>query len=203
MHSFIRQELSKLTELLTLIHQDDSLLANITSISHRCAHSLLSGNKLLFAGNGGSAADAQHLAAELMGRLRYNRPGIPAISLTTDTSVLTALSNDFGFEHIFSHQIDALGQENDVFIAISTSGQSPNIIKAIEVARQKKLIVILLTGSNTPEIAEHCDYIIQIPSLDTQKIQECHIVIGHILCALIEDLVTNSIKQKKNLMAEA
>ncbi|MBX3710103.1 MAG: D-sedoheptulose 7-phosphate isomerase [Gammaproteobacteria bacterium] len=187
MHSLIHDEISKLSSLLMRIQQDDALLHVIQSVADQCTQSLKQGKKILFAGNGGSAADSQHLAAELVSRLNYNRPGLAAIALTTDTSALTAIGNDYAFENIFSRQIESLGQSGDVFIGISTSGRSPNILKALEVARAKQMITVGMTGQHAPMMTERCDWVINIPSQETPKIQECHIMLGHIVCALIED----------------
>lgn len=183
----IQAEIQKLSSLLLQIQQDDHLLHTIQQIADGCVQALQQGKKILFAGNGGSAADSQHLAAELVMRLNYNRPGLAAIALTTDSSVLTAVGNDHSFEQIFSRQIESLGQAGDVFIAISTSGKSPNILKALESARRQQLITVGFTGAQAPMMAEHCDWVVNIPSKDTPKIQECHIMFGHIICALIED----------------
>lgn len=150
-----------------------------------CQHALNRGNKILLCGNGGSAADAQHIAAELVGRFKKERPGLPAIALTTDTSALTAIGNDYGFDQIFSRQIEAIGREGDVLIAISTSGKSPNIKNAIAAAFMQKLKIIGFTGIKG-EMAYQCDYILYAPSEETARIQELHIMYGHILCELLD-----------------
>lgn len=189
MHNMIQDEIQKLSSLLLQIQKDNLLLQTIEKIAHDCTRALTLGKKILFAGNGGSAADSQHLAAELVSRLNYNRPGLAAIALTTDTSALTAIGNDYAFENIFSRQVEALGQAGDVLIGISTSGKSPNIIKALEVARSKQMTTIGFTGMQAPMMAECCDWVVNIPSRETPKIQECHIMFGHIICALIEDAI--------------
>ena len=153
------------------------------------ATALKGGHKILFCGNGGSAADAQHLAAELMGRFMIERRPLPAIALTTDTSLLTAWINDVDFESVFSRQVEGLGQPGDVLVAISTSGDSPNVINAVSQARRQQMQVIVLTGQSGGRLiqeAEAGDVAIQVPSTDTQHIQEGHITVGHILCALVE-----------------
>ena len=153
------------------------------------ATALKGGHKVLFCGNGGSAADAQHLAAELMGRFMIDRRPLPAIALTTDTSLLTAWINDVDFESVFARQVEGLGQPGDVLVAISTSGNSPNIINAVSQARRQQMQVIVLTGQSGGRLiqeAEAGDVAIQVPSTDTQHIQEGHITVGHILCALVE-----------------
>lgn len=187
MQHFIQGEIKKLSALLLHIQNDTQLLKTAESIAQSCTQALNNGKKILFAGNGGSAADSQHLAAELLSRLRYNRPGLPGIALTTDTSALTAIGNDYSFEYIFSRQVEALGQPGDVFIGISTSGKSPNIIRALNVARENKLLAIGFTGSYTATMQTTCDLLLSIPSKETPKIQECHILFGHIICSLIED----------------
>ena len=187
MQHYIQTEIQKLSSLLSKIQQDDFLLTIVEKIAAECTNALQQGKKILFAGNGGSAADSQHLAAELVSRLNYDRPGLAAIALTTDTSALTAIGNDYTFEHIFSRQIEALGQPGDVFIGISTSGKSKNIIRALNTARIKEMTTIGFTGINAPLMAEYCDWVINVPSCETPKIQECHILFGHIICGLIEN----------------
>jgi D-sedoheptulose 7-phosphate isomerase len=148
--------------------------------------SLRAGGKLLFAGNGGSAADAQHWAAELVSRFQKERPGLAAIALTTDSSILTAIGNDYGFERVFARQVEALGAPGDVFVAISTSGRSANILRAVEAARARSLRVIGFTGEGGGDMAALCDFCLQVPSADTPRIQEGHSFLGHLLCALVE-----------------
>ncbi len=147
---------------------------------------LKSGGKLLLFGNGGSAADAQHLAAEFVGRFRAERRALPAIALTTDASILTAVGNDYGFDQIFSRQIQALGEANDVAVGISTSGNSPNVIAGMQEASKQKLKTIGLAGNDGGAVAKAADVRIVISSANTARIQECHITIGHILCELVE-----------------
>lgn len=142
--------------------------------------------KVLLIGNGGSAADAQHIAAEFVGRFKLERNGLPAIALTTDTSILTAISNDYGYDMVFSRQLEALSNEGDVLVAITTSGTSPNILKAIEVAKSKNVKVIGLTGGNGGELKDRADITIIVPSNNTPRIQEAHITIGHIICSMVE-----------------
>ena len=144
------------------------------------------GKKLLLIGNGGSAADAQHIAAELSGRFKLERKGLPAIALTTNTSTLTALANDYGYENVFSRQVEALANDKDVLIALTTSGASPNILKAVKTARAKNVAVIALTGKNGDKLEGRADLTILVPSDNTPRIQEAHITIGHIICQLVE-----------------
>ncbi len=157
------------------------------SIANACTKALRNGNKIMFCGNGGSAADSQHLAAELVGRLNFDRPPLAAIALTVDTSALTAIGNDYGFENIFSRQIEALGKSGDILIAISTSGNSANIIKAIETAVKYNITVIGKSGGNGGKMADICDLLYISPSMNTQKIQEYHMSLGHEYCGLIEE----------------
>jgi D-sedoheptulose 7-phosphate isomerase len=167
----------------------DALIARIAEFAQRSAAAIRSGGKLVFFGNGGSAADAQHLAAELVVRLRTERPGLPALALTTNTSVLTAAGNDYGFERIFSRQMESLVGPHDVVVALSTSGTSPNIVKGIETARARGSFLVALTGETGGALAGKVDILLDIPSRDSQRIQEAHITIGHIVCSLIEHLV--------------
>jgi D-sedoheptulose 7-phosphate isomerase len=150
---------------------------------------LRTGRKLLLAGNGGSAADAQHLAAELVVRFKKARDALPAIALTTDSSILTAVGNDLGFEQLFARQVLALGQPGDVLLAISTSGRSPNILAACRTARERGLSVIGFTGADGEPMRPCCDVVVQVPSNDTPFIQQVHITLGHTLCAIAEDAI--------------
>jgi D-sedoheptulose 7-phosphate isomerase len=158
----------------------------IEELARRIIAALESGRKLLFFGNGGSAADAQHLAAEFVVRYRRNRRALPAIALSTDTSVLTAGANDFGVESIFARQIEALANEGDIAIGISTSGRSPNVIAALQAAKEKRCLTIVFTGSVPGRCSELADLTFHAPSEITAHIQECHITVGHILCELVE-----------------
>jgi D-sedoheptulose 7-phosphate isomerase len=201
MHPFIQDEIKKLSALLTQIQNDTHLLETANNIAAICISALKRGNKILFAGNGGSAADAQHLAAELVSRLRYNRPGMAAIALTTDTSALTAIGNDYAFEEIFSRQIESIGREGDVLIGVSTSGKSPNILKALQTARDNGLTTVGFSGMTAPLMAERCDIILNIPARETPKIQECHIMFGHIICAIVEDVIYGAEYDPQRLQA--
>jgi D-sedoheptulose 7-phosphate isomerase len=158
----------------------------IVAAAELIAQSLRSGGKILFFGNGGSAADAQHLAAEFVGRFVIERHGLPAIALTTDSSILTAVANDYGFDQVFSRQVQALGRGGDVVVAISTSGNSPNVITAIHQARKQGLKTIGLAGMDGGSLAKCVDIAITVASVNTARVQECHITIGHILCELVE-----------------
>ncbi len=163
-----------------------SLQDDFGGMLNACARAINSGNKIMFFGNGGSAADAQHLATELSVRYVDDRAPIAGIALTTDTSTLTAAGNDYGFDHIFSRQIEAIGSKGDVVIAISTSGNSPNITKAITAAKDKGITVVGLTGKTGGKMREMCDHILIVPSSSTARIQEMHILLGHMLCGALE-----------------
>ena len=166
---FLKENLPKLLDLINLI-----------------SHTFEAGNKLFFFGNGGSAADAQHLASEFVNRYVMDRPPLPAIALTTDTSILTSISNDFSFDEIFTRQLRALGKEGDVAIGISTSGNSSNIIKASEVAKEMRMKTVALTGNDGGTLAKMADISLIVPSTSTPRIQEVHILVGHILCEMVE-----------------
>ncbi|WP_298704489.1 D-sedoheptulose 7-phosphate isomerase [uncultured Veillonella sp.] len=159
----------------------------IEEIAERCKMALSNGNKILFCGNGGSAADSQHLAAELVGRFQKERLSLPAIALTTDTSILTAVGNDYGYDEIFKRQVAGLGRTGDVLIGISTSGNSGNVVKAVELARTMGLHTVAFTGEGGGKLRELCDITMAVPSTVTARIQEMHIMIGHIICELIEE----------------
>lgn len=152
----------------------------------KSAEAIASGGKVLFCGNGGSAADSQHLAAEFVNRFMFDRPALPAIALTTDSSVLTAIGNDASFAQIFARQVEALGHKNDILVAISTSGNSPNILEALNVAHKKELFCIGLTGLGGGEMSKACDIIFSVPTRQTPLIQEIHISAGHLLCRLVD-----------------
>src|SRR6266566_3476850 len=183
----VAEQFRETSENLHLMTKDAALLAAVVQVTGACVEALRQGHKILFAGNGGSAADAQHLAAELVSRFAYDRPGLPAFALTTDTSVLTAIGNDYGYERLFARQIDAVGGAGDVFFGISTSGRSPNVLNALDAARTKGLITIGMTGHAGGQMPERCDYLLRVPSNTTPRIQEGHIAIGHAICQIIEE----------------
>ncbi|MGC8731555.1 MAG: D-sedoheptulose 7-phosphate isomerase [Halothiobacillaceae bacterium] len=159
----------------------------IDAIGRQLLTNLQVQGKLLLCGNGGSAADAQHIAAELVGRFAHTRRGLPAIALTTDSSALTSIGNDFGFDHVFARQVEALAREGDILIGISTSGNSRNVIEAVKVARKLGVTTIGLLGGSGGVLKELVDHVLIVPSHDTPRIQECHILIGHIWCAMIDE----------------
>ena len=165
------------------------LIGRIAQFAEKSAAALRGGGKLVFFGNGGSAADALHLAAELVVRLRTERPGLAALAITTNPSVLTAAGNDYGFERIFSRQIESLVAKNDILVALSTSGNSPNVIRGVEAGRARGAYLVAFTGDTGGQLGSKVDLLLNVPSQDAQRIQECHITIGHIACGLIEQLV--------------
>jgi len=184
--SDIRVQILQTRQLMDAMLDDSALLESVEQAARACIHSLENGGKILLAGNGGSAADAQHIAGELVSRFLFDRPGLPAVALTTDTSILTAIGNDYGYERLFARQIQALGRPGDVFIAYSTSGNSPNICVALQEAQSRGMSTIGMTGNRKGVMNAHCDYLLEVPSSETPKIQEGHLVLGHVLCGLIE-----------------
>jgi D-sedoheptulose 7-phosphate isomerase len=166
---------------------DPEFIAVVREIVEVTANAIGNGCKLLLAGNGGSAADAQHLAGEMLSRLNYDRAPAAALALTTDTSVLTAIGNDYGYDRLFERQILGLGCPGDVFMAISTSGRSPNILRAIDAAREKRIVTVGLTGRTGGEMPLRCDLCLRAPSDSTPLIQQIHITAGHIICGLVEE----------------
>jgi D-sedoheptulose 7-phosphate isomerase len=182
----IREQILETARNLDAIAVDAELVGRIAKVAAACVAALGNGQKVLFAGNGGSAADAQHLAAELVSRFAYDRPGLPAFALTTDTSVLTAIGNDYGYERLFARQLEAVGDAGDVFFGISTSGRSPNVLNALDTARAKGLVTVGMTGQAGGQMPARCDHLLRVPSNSTPRIQEGHIAIGHAICQIIE-----------------
>lgn len=189
MKDAIRREITKAVDIFTAIRTDDALLDKVAGFARTIVRALEAGNKVLIAGNGGSAADAQHIAGEFVSRFNFDRPGLPAFALTTDTSVMTAIGNDYGYEKLFSRQVQAVGAKGDVFWGISTSGKSPNVLRAMEEARGKGLYVAGFTGEHGNAMRDLADVCIEVPSRETPKIQEGHILLGHIVCGLVESTV--------------
>jgi D-sedoheptulose 7-phosphate isomerase len=195
MQTEIRNQIKDSIALKMKILDQQALLSDIEEATKAIIAAFTYKHKVLIAGNGGSAADAQHIAAELVNRFYFDRPGLPAIALTTDSSILTAVGNDHGFSNLFSRQINALGNEGDVFIGISTSGNSSNIIEALKYCREKKIITIGLTGSSGITMKDLCDICISVPSDETPRIQEIHILIGHIICSIVEAKLFGHLKR--------
>lgn len=164
----------------------ESLSDAVAGAAAVVTEALGAGNKVLLCGNGGSAADAQHIAAELAGRLRLDRGGLPAIALTVNSSTMTALANDYGYDMVFARQVDALGRTGDVLVGISTSGRSPNVVRALEAARAAGVVTVGLVGRDAGDMGELCDHLIAVPTDDTQRIQEIHIAAGHAICEIVE-----------------
>jgi D-sedoheptulose 7-phosphate isomerase len=186
-HDFIRHQFSDTQRLMAEMLADESLTRAVEDAANACVDALGGGRKILLAGNGGSAADAQHIAAEFVNRLSFDRPGMAAIALTTDTSVLTAIGNDNGFEQVFARQLQSLGHQGDVFIAYSTSGNSRNILLALQEARARGMVRVGMTGNRNGPMVQECDICLAVPHGDTPKIQEGHLVLGHVLCGLVEN----------------
>ena len=185
---YIAQSLEENIRLKTGILNDLSMRERIESLGTAMAQTLDRGGKILLCGNGGSAADAQHIAAELVGRFSTEREGLAAIALTTDTSILTAVGNDYGFDHVFERQTAALGTKGDIFIGISTSGDSPNVVLALRKARAMGMTTVGLLGKTGGQCLSLCDYSFVIPSGESARIQEAHITIGHILCGIVDKI---------------
>jgi D-sedoheptulose 7-phosphate isomerase len=187
MKNYILTEFTKSKETFERILKDEKLLSNIETVVKVCIDVLKNGNKIMFCGNGGSAADSQHLAAELVSKQMFDRPALNAIALTVDTSALTAIGNDYGYIHVFSRQIKAIGSKGDLLFAFSTSGKSVNVIEAVKVCAEKGIITVGMLGEDGRDIGALVDYSINIPSKMTPNIQEGHISTGHVICALIEE----------------
>jgi D-sedoheptulose 7-phosphate isomerase len=196
MINIIKKQIEESCLVKTKLANDTSILRNIEDASLVIIEAYKSGNKTLLAGNGGSAADAQHIAGEFVSRFYFDRPGIPSIALTTDTSILTAIGNDYGYSRLFERQIQALGNKGDVFIGISTSGNSENIINALMICKEKGITTIGFTGEGICKMDGLCDICIKAPSRETPRIQETHILIGHIICCIIEDSLFGDLKPK-------
>ena len=182
----IKKHIKESISVKKKILENDIIINEIDKISQACIQAYKKGNKLLFAGNGGSAADSQHIAGEFVSRFYFDRPGLSAIALTTDTSILTAIGNDYGYDQLFSRQIEAVGCKGDIFFGISTSGNSKNIIEGLKKAKENKLITVGFSGESGGDMQNLCDYCINIPSSDTPRIQESHILVGHIICYIVE-----------------
>lgn len=183
---YMHAEFEKSRRLLDALASDDALHRQVLEVVAVSVDALRRGNKILFAGNGGSAADAQHWAGELVSRFNYDRPGLPGIALTTDSSILTAIGNDYGYEHLFARQVQALGAKGDVLFALSTSGNSKNILRGIEAAHAIGMTAVGFTGSSGGAMAGLCTICLRMPSSETPKIQEGHELLGHLICGIIE-----------------
>jgi D-sedoheptulose 7-phosphate isomerase len=194
MMDYIKEQFAETHSVIAQMLGDIKLITSVGDVAKTCITSLKGGGKILLAGNGGSAADAQHIAGELVSRFAFDRPGLSAIALTTDTSILTAIGNDYGYERLFDRQIQALGQKGDVFIAYSTSGRSPNILRGLQEARNRQITCVGFTGNRGGPMIDLCDHILEVPSMDTPKIQEGHLLLGHTLCGMIENAIFGTIE---------
>lgn len=187
MHTeLILQHIQDSIDTKTRLMEDERLVAEIDKVAQLIVEAYRNGHKTLWAGNGGSAADAQHMAGELVNKFTVDRPGLPALSLSTDTSIITAVGNDFGFDRLFARQVEAQGCPGDVFIGISTSGKSRNLVEALGACRAKGITTVAIVGENPCPMDEY-DHVIHVPSRVTPRIQECQTLVGHILCYLVEN----------------
>ena len=186
MKDHIRQVITNSIELKQRVLADPEIIALTERLAEFCASCFQQDGKLLWCGNGGSAADAQHLAAEFSGRFYYDRPPLFSEALHVNTSYLTAVGNDYGYDEVYARMVRAMGRKKDILIAMSTSGNSPNVIKAAEAARAQEMIVVGFTGEGGGKLAALSDHLLAIPSTDTPRIQECHMLVGHIICELVE-----------------
>ena len=184
--SVVRQVLTESRDVLDRALEDTALQATVVQIAAAWTDAFRAGGKVLLCGNGGSAADAQHIAAEFVGRFAFDRPALPALALSVNTSALTAIGNDYGFDQVFSRQIEALGASGDVAIGISTSGNSPNVLQGLITARKLGLHTVAFTGGNGGKMMGAADHCLCAPSKETPRIQECHILIGHVISLLVE-----------------
>jgi D-sedoheptulose 7-phosphate isomerase len=180
-----KEAIAKSIEVKQQLLANEMLLQNIAMATDVIVAAVKRGNRAIFAGNGGSAADAQHLAAEFVSRFEFDRPGLPALSLSTDTSMITAIGNDYGYERLFLRQLQAQARSGDVFVGITTSGKSPNVLRAFEACKDLQVTSIALCGLGG-ELEDKVDFVLRAPSRHTPRIQECHILIGHMICAEVE-----------------
>lgn len=184
--NYVKGELQASVAVKQAVLGNGALVQLIADSAQLIIRAYQAGHKLLIAGNGGSAADAQHIAAEFVGQFNFDRPGLPALALTTDSSVMTSVSNDYGYENVFRRQVEVHGAAGDVFLGISTSGNSANVLEAVQAAQSLGLVTIGLTGQAGGKLHDLCDYCICVPSNDTPRVQEAHMLIGHTLCAMAE-----------------
>ncbi len=186
LHTLVAQQLHHSLETIAAARADSHLVQTVINAGRAIAAAMQAGNKLMVAGNGGSAADAQHIVAEFVSRLTRDRPALPAVALTTDTSILTAIANDFSYDTVFERQVEALGKEGDVFLGISTSGNARNLLRAFRLCRERGIRTVGYLGNAGGAAAELCDYSVVVPSSVTMHIQECHLALEHILCLIVE-----------------
>ena len=181
----IKSQIQASIDVKATLLSREPLMVQILNLAEKCAAALRAGGKIIFCGNGGSFADAQHLSAEFTSRFLFDRPGLPSLALGTNSSAMTAIGNDYGYENVFAREIQAIATPDDVFIAITTSGNSRNILKALEAAREANVHAVVLTGAGRGKLDDRMEAL-NIPSTDTARIQECHILIGHIICGMVE-----------------
>ena len=181
----VKAQVAASAQVMEAYLQDEKAMQALATVANLLVKTYRQGGKTLWAGNGGSAADAQHMAAELVNKFRLNRSGLPSMALTVDTSILTAIGNDYGYDQVFARQIIACGNVGDVFIGLSTSGNSQNLLRALEACREKGIVTVALVGANACGMDAY-DNVLRVPSADTPRIQECHTLIGHILCDYVE-----------------
>ena len=189
----VKAEIKASIATKTMLLSDDALMQQIFDLAERCTVALRAGGKIIFCGNGGSFADAQHLSAEFTSRFLFDRPGLPSIALGTNSSAMTAIGNDYGYENVFAREIQAIATPADVLIAITTSGNSGNILKALEAAKEANVPSVVLTGAGRGML-DAATETLNIPSTDTARIQECHILLGHIICGLVEESIFGSLR---------
>jgi len=187
-NAIVKESINASIKVKAQLLKDDQLIAQVVELASRCTESLKMGGKVIFCGNGGSFADAQHLSAEFTSRFLFDRPGLASIALGTNSSAMTAIGNDYGYDNVFSREIEAIANPIDIIIAITTSGNSSNILKALDAAKIKKVFAVVLTGSGRGKLSEDT-VTLNIPSNDTARIQECHILIGHVVCSLVEEAI--------------
>ena len=189
----IKSEIQASIDVKARLLGEDVLIQQVCDLAKKCTVALRAGGKVIFCGNGGSFADAQHLSAEFTSRFLFDRPGLPSLALGTNSSAMTAIGNDYGYENVFAREIQAIATPADVLIAITTSGNSGNILKALEAAKEANVPAVVLTGAGRGML-DHATETLNIPSTDTARIQECHILLGHIICGLVEESIFGSLR---------
>jgi D-sedoheptulose 7-phosphate isomerase len=189
----VKAEIQLSIDVKTILLSDDALMQKVFNLAERCTEALRAGGKVIFCGNGGSFADAQHLSAEFTSRFLFDRPGLASLALGTNSSAMTAIGNDYGYDNVFSREIEAVANSEDIIIAITTSGNSTNILKALKAAKKRGIPSVVFTGLGRGMLEDDADTL-NIPSTDTARIQECHILIGHIVCGLVESSIFSSLR---------
>jgi D-sedoheptulose 7-phosphate isomerase len=191
----IKSEIQSSIDVKAALLDEDALMQQVCELAEKCTAALRAGGKVIFCGNGGSFADAQHLSAEFTSRFLFDRPGLPSLALGTNSSAMTAIGNDYGYENVFAREIQAIATPVDVIIAITTSGNSANILKALEAAKVANVPAIVLTGAGRGKL-DDATKTLNVPSTDTARIQECHILIGHIICGIVEENIFSELRPK-------